>query len=170
MPDGRAQIREIHRDERHREIFCNKMRVRHFVWRRTAVPFRHMQYIEFQNSQSQNLHRETKSPPTNKREHSPKPKEQVFSTDPALRVIMHPKKGRSVQAMRDFKKGDLIERCPVIFIPNEEIEHIQKTALNDFIYPWTGFQFDGASLMMGIAPDSTGKLHKSKIRTHTKNN
>ena len=90
-----------------------------------------------------------KSCPMCGKEHTPKPKEQVFSTDPALRVVMHPDKGRSVQALRDFKKGDLIERCPVIFIPNEEIEHIQKTALNDFIYPWTGFQFDGASLKIG---------------------
>ena len=80
-------------------------------------------------------------------EHSPKPMEQVFSQAPALRIILHPAKGRSVQALQDFKKGDLVERCPVIFIENAEVEHIQKTILKDFIYPWTGFQFNAHSLL-----------------------
>jgi hypothetical protein len=45
-------------------------------------------------------------------------------------------KGRGVFALKDFKKGEIIEKCPIINITPEERKHCEKTILNFYIYPW----------------------------------
>lgn len=45
-------------------------------------------------------------------------------------------KGRGVIATKNIKKGEVIERAPVIVIPSKEWKHIKKTILNDWNYYW----------------------------------
>jgi SET domain-containing protein len=46
-------------------------------------------------------------------------------------------KGRGVFASRDIKKGELIERAPVIIVPLEQNQLIDKTRLYNYYYAWT---------------------------------
>jgi SET domain-containing protein len=50
-------------------------------------------------------------------------------------------KGRGVFARRDFKRGELVEAAPVIVIPDEEVDLIEKTALADYYYKWGNSHF-----------------------------
>lgn len=50
-------------------------------------------------------------------------------------------KGRGVFARRDFKRGELVESAPVIVIPDEEVDLIDKTALADYYYKWGDSHF-----------------------------
>ncbi len=44
--------------------------------------------------------------------------------------------GRGVFAERRFAKGETIERCPVIVIPADQLDHIYETTLSNYVYPW----------------------------------
>lgn len=57
------------------------------------------------------------------------------------------KKGRGVFALKDFKKGELIESCPVLTFTPKERKRLEKTLLNYYIYPWRSTR--GASLALG---------------------
>lgn len=57
------------------------------------------------------------------------------------------KKGRGVFALKDFKKGELIESCPVLTFTPKERKQLEKTLLNFYIYPWKSTR--GASLALG---------------------
>ena len=57
------------------------------------------------------------------------------------------KRGRGVFALRDFKKGELIESCPVLTFSPKERKHLEKTLMNYYIYPWRSTR--GASLALG---------------------
>lgn len=57
------------------------------------------------------------------------------------------KNGRGVFAMKDFKKGELIESCPVLTFTPKERKRLEKTLLNFYIYPWRSTR--GASLALG---------------------
>lgn len=46
------------------------------------------------------------------------------------------KKGWGIYAMRDFKKGELIETAPVIVMTAEEMKLLNKTKLHDYIFHW----------------------------------
>ncbi len=46
------------------------------------------------------------------------------------------KKGRGVFALKDFKKGEVVENCPVINITPKERKRVEKTIFNHYIYPW----------------------------------
>ncbi len=56
-------------------------------------------------------------------------------------------KDRSVIATRDFKKGEIIESCPVITLTPTERKHVEKTLMNYYIYPWKSTR--SASLVFG---------------------
>lgn len=45
-------------------------------------------------------------------------------------------KGRGVFAGRGFAKGELVERAPVIVLPDPQWEYLEKTALKDYYYTW----------------------------------
>jgi SET domain-containing protein len=45
-----------------------------------------------------------------------------------------PQGGRGVFACRDIKKGELIESCPVIEIPQDEAEFVSQSVLITYIY------------------------------------
>lgn len=46
------------------------------------------------------------------------------------------KKGRGVFALQDFKKGEIIESCPVINVTPKERKKCDATILAYYIYPW----------------------------------
>ncbi|MEH2369758.1 SET domain-containing protein [Nostoc sp.] len=45
-------------------------------------------------------------------------------------------KGRGVFAQKRFLKGELIERVPVVVIPAEQVEFLDKTILGNYYYDW----------------------------------
>ncbi|HET7099001.1 MAG TPA: SET domain-containing protein [Patescibacteria group bacterium] len=57
------------------------------------------------------------------------------------------KKGRGVYALRDFKKGELVESCPVLTFTPTDRKNLEKTPMSHYIYPWRSTR--GASLSLG---------------------
>jgi SET domain-containing protein len=53
-----------------------------------------------------------------------------------LRIDYIKGKGRGVIAAKDFNKGAIIERSPVIVIPQYELMHVFKTVLLNYIFSW----------------------------------
>lgn len=53
-----------------------------------------------------------------------------------LKIRTTKTKGRAVYTMREYKKGELIEVCPVIPLNTKERKNSEKTILNYYIYPW----------------------------------
>ena len=45
-------------------------------------------------------------------------------------------KGRGVFAVKSFKKGEVIEECPVILLSKKDMIHCEKTLLEKYIYEW----------------------------------
>ena len=50
-------------------------------------------------------------------------------------------KGRGVFAARDFSRGELVERAPVITFPAKDVDLIDETALADYYYKWGNGHF-----------------------------
>ena len=64
---------------------------------------------------------------------------------PAMRVADSPGRGRGVFALRRFKAGETIERCPVVASPSDEWEeHVVNTELTDYCFRWGEDDEDGA--------------------------
>ncbi|KKR40541.1 MAG: hypothetical protein UU51_C0017G0014 [Microgenomates group bacterium GW2011_GWC1_41_20] len=59
-----------------------------------------------------------------------------------------PKKGRGVFALKDFKEGEIIESAPVLIFTPKEREHLEKTLLNYYVYPWRSTR--GAAIALGF--------------------
>ena len=57
------------------------------------------------------------------------------------------KVGRGVFASKNFKAGEVIERCPVIRLTPRERKHCSKTALEYYMYPWRSTR--SASIALG---------------------
>jgi uncharacterized protein len=53
-----------------------------------------------------------------------------------LYIGLSPGKGRGVFAGKGFKKGEIIEACPVIVLPGKDIPHIEKTELSWYYFLW----------------------------------
>lgn len=45
-------------------------------------------------------------------------------------------KGRGVFSQRNFKRGEVIETCPVIVLPPEEIDSLELTQLYNYYFAW----------------------------------
>lgn len=56
-------------------------------------------------------------------------------------------KGRGVFALKSFKEGEIIEKCPVINVTPKERKHCEKTILAYYIYPWRSTQ--SGSVVLG---------------------
>lgn len=56
--------------------------------------------------------------------------------------------GRGVYAAKNLKKGEVIERCPVIVCPQEEVGYLDKTRLRTYYYMW-GKGNDKAAIVLG---------------------
>ena len=53
-----------------------------------------------------------------------------------LRVKSAAEKGRGVFAANPIRKGAIVEAAPVIVIPDEDIDWIDKTAIADYYFKW----------------------------------
>ena len=53
---------------------------------------------------------------------------------PGLFITESADKGRGVYIAQELNPGDLIEICPLIVIPNSEVEFIHKTILHDYYF------------------------------------
>jgi uncharacterized protein len=54
-----------------------------------------------------------------------------------LRVVdLGDRKGRGVVAMQDIKKGELVERSPVLIIPNKDRAAVDPTVIFTYVFMW----------------------------------
>jgi SET domain-containing protein len=60
-----------------------------------------------------------------------------------------PNKGRGVFASRRIQAGDIIEEAPVIVLPGAEIEHLERTVLQDYYFLW-GADEEQAAILLGL--------------------
>lgn len=58
------------------------------------------------------------------------------STPQGLRIVTTPTRGRGVQATRAFRKGEVIERAPVIVFPRADVRALERTLLDDYWFWW----------------------------------
>lgn len=66
----------------------------------------------------------------------------------SISVKNSPGKGRGVFAQRNFKKGEIIEICPVIVLPAEEIDSLELTQLYNYYFAW-GLDSKDAAIALG---------------------
>lgn len=80
-----------------------------------------------------------------------------MTTKPASRPVPAPPvyvakshgKGRGVYAARKIRKAEIIERSPVIVVPEKEwTRHVEKTGLSDYTFDW-GRDNDHAAIVLG---------------------
>lgn len=57
------------------------------------------------------------------------------------------KRGRGIFTAKEISKGDLIEICPVIVLPQEEIEIVHNTKLHDYYFLWNLAQTECAIVL-----------------------
>ncbi|MEH2136563.1 SET domain-containing protein [Nostoc sp.] len=57
-------------------------------------------------------------------------------------------KGRGIFAQKHFLKGEIVERSPVVVIPAEQVEFLDKTILGNYYYDW---EDKAAALALGFA-------------------
>ncbi|MHB8513726.1 MAG: SET domain-containing protein [Actinomycetota bacterium] len=67
---------------------------------------------------------------------------------PPVRVGPARGKGRGVYATRKIRKGEVIERSPVIVISKPQWKHAQKTIIDDYAFDW-GDKRDHAAVVLG---------------------
>lgn len=61
-----------------------------------------------------------------------------------LEVRDTPDRGRGVFARVAIDEGELIESCPVIPIPEEEVDPVGRTVLGNYFFKWGGTGDEGA--------------------------
>lgn len=59
-------------------------------------------------------------------------------------------RGRGVYAARRFKKGSLIEVCPLILIKRSERKNAHRTILQDYMFLWGKRKPCGAAVALGF--------------------
>ncbi len=55
---------------------------------------------------------------------------------PGLYILHTDEKGRGVYTSKDLDQGDLIEICPILKIPKDQISIIHKTVIHDYYFLW----------------------------------
>jgi len=68
---------------------------------------------------------------------------------PGLYILKTEKRGRGVFTSIGIQKGDVIEICPLIIIPPEEVNVIHQTVLHDYYFLWEE-PIDSACLALGF--------------------
>jgi uncharacterized protein len=75
-----------------------------------------------------------------------------------LYIVDSVDKGRGVYTAVPISEGDLIEVCPIIFIPKRELPIIHKTVLHDYYFLW-GDDLDQCALALGYGSLYNHELH-----------
>ncbi|AVH63268.1 SET domain-containing protein-lysine N-methyltransferase [Nostoc sp. 'Peltigera membranacea cyanobiont' 213] len=57
-------------------------------------------------------------------------------------------KGRGIFAQKHFLRGEIVERSPVVVIPAEQVEFLDKTILGNYYYDW---EDKAAAIALGLA-------------------
>jgi SET domain-containing protein len=65
-----------------------------------------------------------------------------------LEVRETPGRGRGVFALVSFTEGEVIESCPVIPIPEDEVDPVGRTVLGNYFFQWGG-TFDEGAVALG---------------------
>lgn len=60
----------------------------------------------------------------------------VASADSSVRVIAFGADGRGVAACRPFEAGEVIERCPVIVVPEGDRAPVESSNVGNHIFMW----------------------------------
>lgn len=68
---------------------------------------------------------------------------------PGLYILNTEKKGRGVFTAGDIFEGSTIEVCPLIIIPEEQVQAIHETALHDYYFRW-GKEGKEAAILLGF--------------------
>lgn len=66
---------------------------------------------------------------------------------PSLYVTDSPIHGRGVFTSSDLVEGSLLEICPVIVIPEADLETLHKTVLHDYYYYWGTDEKEGCIVL-----------------------
>jgi SET domain-containing protein len=53
-------------------------------------------------------------------------------------------RGRGVFATRDLVEGELVESCPVVVVPADQVAHVVETTLHAYHFRWGGLGEDSA--------------------------
>ncbi len=67
---------------------------------------------------------------------------------PGLYVAESEGRGRGMFTAHEINKGDLIEICPIIRIPDGDLKQIHDTILHDYYFVWSG-KDGGACIVLG---------------------
>ena len=53
-----------------------------------------------------------------------------------VKYIANSAKGRGIFARRNFKRGDIIEVCPVLLVPPVDHKSLSQTVLDNYLFDW----------------------------------
>ncbi len=67
---------------------------------------------------------------------------------PGLYIAHSPKRGRGVFSAQDIHPQDVIEICPLIFIPKNQLSRIHHSILHDYYFLWPGNE-EAACIALG---------------------
>jgi len=84
-----------------------------------------------------------------------------------LVVRASPERGRGVFAKVSFEEGEVIESCPVIPIPEDEVDAVGRTVLGNYFFKWGGTHDEGAvALGFGSLYNHTDAPNAMYVRKH----
>lgn len=72
----------------------------------------------------------------------------MSSRIPYLYVMDSPGKGRGVFTGRIIERESIIEICPILYLPKEDIGVLQGTVINDYYFEW-GDNGEGGAIALG---------------------
>lgn len=73
----------------------------------------------------------------------------MSSRIPSLYIADSPGRGRGVFTAEALSPGDVIEICPVIVLPPDDLERVHATRLHDYYFLW-GEERDRPALALGF--------------------
>jgi uncharacterized protein len=78
----------------------------------------------------------------------PKGRRLDITCPPGLELRSVRGKGRGVFAPRRFRKGEVLERSPVLAMTERQWRHVAKTLLDHYVYEWDGK--GGCAMVLGL--------------------
>lgn len=66
---------------------------------------------------------------------------------PGLFIAESPERGRGVFTAQEVGEGDIIEFCPVLLVPEEQVGTIHSTTLHDYYFLWPDGKGSAAILL-----------------------
>lgn len=76
---------------------------------------------------------------------------------------------RGVFALKDFKKSEIIECCPVIKLKPSEREYLEETILDYYMYPWKNLKDAAIALGLGSIYNHSDKPNAKWVCDYKKN-